>query len=334
MISGITFHNPEFLWLLLGLPLLAAWKWWRHKHTVAKVSIPNMDMFEGMKRSLRQRLSFLPFALRLLTLAVLIVAFARPQSSFRGHSENIEGIDIMLVIDISGSMMARDFQPNRLEAAKTVAADFVRSRSNDRIGIVVFAGESFTQAPLTVDRNILLSQIDAIQEAHRMGISDGTAIGDGLATAVNRLRHSPATSRTIILLTDGINNMGSIAPITAAEMASLFDMRVYTVGVGTIGKAPYPVQTPFGVQYQYVEVHIDEPMLIEMARLTGGQYFRATDEHVLKAIFEEIDQMETSKIEVLNYERRSEEFRFLLWLALGLILLEILLAYSILRFIP
>jgi Ca-activated chloride channel family protein len=334
MISDITFYNPEFLWLLLGLPLLAVWKWWRHWHTVAKVSIPNMDMFEGTKKSLRQRLSFLPFALRLLTLAVLIVAFARPQSSFRGHLENIEGIDIMLVIDISGSMMARDFQPNRLEAAKTVAADFVRSRTNDRMGLVLFAGESFTQAPLTIDQNILLSQIDAIREAQRMGIADGTAIGDGLATAVNRLRHSPAESRVIILLTDGVNNMGSIAPITAAEMAALFDMRVYTVGVGTIGRAPYPFQTPFGIQYQYVEVHIDEPMLTEMARLTGGRYFRATDEHVLKTIFDEIDQLETTKIEVLNYERRSEEFRFLLWLALVFILFEILLRYSIFRFIP
>jgi len=334
MISGITFHNPEFLWLLLGLPLLAAWKWWRHKHTVAKVSIPNMDMFEGMKRSLRQRLSFLPFALRLLTLAVLIVAFARPQSSFRGHSENIEGIDIMLVIDISGSMMARDFQPNRLEAAKTVAADFVRSRSNDRIGIVVFAGESFTQAPLTIDRNILLSQIDAIQEAHRMGISDGTAIGDGLATAVNRLRHSPATSRTIILLTDGINNMGSIAPITAAEMASLFDMRVYTVGVGTIGKAPYPVQTPFGVQYQYVEVHIDEPMLIEMARLTGGQYFRATNNDKLKAVYTEIDKMEKTILSETIYENKADIFFPFLLIALCLCLTDIVFRHFILRIQP
>jgi len=334
MIDGITFHNPELLWLLLGLPLLAAWKWWRHKHTVAKISIPHMDMFEGTKKSLRQRLAFLPFALRLLTLAVLIVAFARPQSSLKGRHENVEGVDIMLVLDISGSMLAEDLLPNRLEASKAVASDFVRSRPTDRMGVVVFAGESFTKCPLTIDHNILLSQIASIREAGRSGIDDGTAIGDGLATAINRLRNSTAVSKIIILLTDGVNNMGSIAPITAAEMASLFDIRVYTIGVGTHGTAPFPFQTPFGIQYQNVEVHIDEPMLREMAAITGGQYFRATNTNKLKSIFEEIDQMEKTKIEVLSYERRSEEFKFLLWLALGLILFEILLAYSVLRSIP
>ena len=334
MINGITFHNPEFLWLLIGLPLIAVWKWWRYKHTVAKISIPHMDMFEGTKKSLRQRLAFLPFALRLLALAILIIAFARPQSSLKGRHENVEGVDIMLVLDISGSMLAEDFLPNRLEASKAVASDFVRSRPTDRMGVVVFAGESFTKAPLTIDHNILLSQIDAIREAGRAGIDDGTAIGDGLATAINRLRNSTAISKTIILLTDGVNNMGSIAPITAAEMASLFDIRVYTIGVGTHGTAPFPFQTPFGKQYQNVEVHLDEPMLRQMAEITGGQYFRATNTNKLKSIFEEIDQMEKTKIEVLSYERKSEEFKFLLWLALGLILFEILLSYFVLRSIP
>jgi Ca-activated chloride channel family protein len=331
MMHGITFHNPEFLWLLLGLPLLAGWKWWKRKKTVAKVSIPNMEMFDGLRKSLRQRLTFLPFALRLLTLAVLIVAFARPQSSLKGKQENVEGVDIMLALDVSGSMLAEDFLPNRLEAAKAVAADFVRSRPTDRMGIVVFAGESFTQAPLTTDHGILLSQINAIKTGM---VEDGTAIGDGLATAVNRLRNSTAVSKTIILLTDGVNNMGSIAPITAAEIANLYDIRVYTIGVGTHGTAPFPFQTPFGKQYQNVEVHLDEPMLRQMAEITGGQYFRATDKNKLKSIFEEIDQMEKSKIEVLSYERKSEEFKFLLWLAVGLILLEILLSYSVLRSIP
>jgi Ca-activated chloride channel family protein len=334
MINGITFHNPEFLWLLLGLPLLAAWKWWKHKQTVAKISIPNMEMFVGLKKSLRQRLAFLPFALRLLTLAVLIVAFARPQSSLKRSSENIEGVDIMLALDISTSMLAEDFLPNRLEAAKSVATDFVRSRPTDRMGIVVFAGESFTQAPLTTDQNILLSQIDAIKDASATGLMDGTAIGDGLATAINRLRNSTAISKTIILLTDGVNNMGSIAPLTAAEIATLYDVRVYTIGVGTIGTAPHPVQTPFGKQYINVEVHLDEPMLRQIAEMTGGQYFRATDKNKLKSIFEEIDQMEKTKIEVLSYERKSEEFKFLLWLALGLILFEILFSYFVLRSIP
>jgi Ca-activated chloride channel family protein len=319
---------------LLGLPLLATWKLWKHKKTVAKISIPNMEMFKDLKKSLRQRLAFLPFALRLLTLAVLIVAFARPQSSLKRSSENIEGVDIMLAMDISTSMLAEDFLPNRLEAAKSVAADFVRSRPTDRMGIVVFAGESFTQAPLTTDQNILLSQIDAISDAGKTGLMDGTAIGDGLATAINRLRNSTAISKTIILLTDGVNNMGSIAPLTAAEIAVLYDIRVYTIGVGTIGMAPFPFQTPFGKQYQNVEVHLDEPMLRQMAEMTGGQYFRATDKNKLKSIFEEIDQLEKTKIEVLNYERKSEEFKFLLWLVLGLILFEILLSYFVLRSIP
>jgi Ca-activated chloride channel family protein len=331
MINGITFHNPEFLYLLLGLPLLAVWKLWKRKQSVAKISIPNMEMFVATKKSLRQRLMFLPFVLRLLTLAILIFALARPQSSLKGRQENIEGVDIMLTLDISGSMLAEDFSPNRLEAAKAVAADFVRSRPTDRMGIVVFAGESFTQCPLTIDHNILLSQIDAIKTGM---IDDGTAIGDGLATAINRLKNSAAVSKTIILLTDGVNNMGSIAPITAAEIASLYDIRVYTIGVGTHGTAPFPFQTPFGIQYQNVEVHLDEPMLQQMAEITGGQYFRATNKNKLKSIFDEIDQMEKTKVEVLNYERKHEEFRFLLWLALGMFLFEILLSYSVLRSIP
>ncbi|MDR1951828.1 MAG: VWA domain-containing protein [Bacteroidales bacterium] len=331
MINGITFHNPEFLYLLFCLPLLAGWKWWRHKHTVAKISIPNIDMFSGVRKSLRQRLMFLPFVLRLLTLGVLIVALARPQSSLKGRQENIEGVDIMLALDVSGSMLAEDFVPNRLEAAKVVAAEFVRSRPTDRMGIVVFAGESYTQCPLTIDHSILLFQINAISTGM---VEDGTAIGDGLATAINRLKNSTAVSKTIILLTDGINNMGSIAPITSAEIASVFGIRVYTIGVGTIGTAPYPFQTPFGKQYQNVEVHLDEPMLKEMAEITGGQYFRATNKNKLKSIFDEIDKMEKSKIEVLNFERKYEEFKFLLWLALGLFLLEILLSYSVLKSIP
>ncbi|MDR0437262.1 MAG: VWA domain-containing protein [Bacteroidales bacterium] len=330
----MTFHNPEFLYLLLGLPLLAGWKWWKHRHTIAKVNISNMEMFKTTKKSLRQRLMFLPFALRLLTLAVLIVALARPQSSLKGRQENVEGVDIMLALDVSGSMLAEDFLHNRLEAAKIVASDFVRSRPTDRMGIVVFAGESFTQCPLTIDHNILLSQIAAIREAGKGSIEDGTAIGDGLATAINRLKNSTAISKTIILLTDGINNMGSIAPLTAAEIAAVYDIRVYTIGVGTHGTAPHPVQTPFGKQYINVEVHLDEPMLQQMAEITGGQYFRATNRNKLKSIFEEIDQMEKTKIEVLSYERKHEEFKFLLWIALGLFLLEMLLSYSILRSIP
>jgi Ca-activated chloride channel family protein len=331
MINGITFLNSEFLYLLLCLPLLAGWKWWRHKHTVAKISVSNIESFQETRKSLRQRLMFLPFALRLLTLAILVVAMARPQSSLRGKEENVEGVDIMLALDVSGSMLAEDFIPNRLEAAKAVASDFVRSRPNDRMGIVVFSGESFTQCPLTIDHNILLAQIDAIKSGM---IEDGTAIGDGLATAINRLKNSTAMSKTIILLTDGVNNMGSIGPLSSAEIASVYGIRVYTIGVGTQGTAPYPIQTPFGKQYQNVEVQIDEPMLKEMAEMTDGQYFRATNKNKLKSIFEEIDKMEKTKIEVLNFERKHEEFKLLLWIALGLFLFEILLSYSVLKSIP
>ncbi len=226
MINGITFQNPEFLYLLFCLPLLAVWKIWRHKRTVAKVNVSNIDSFLVAKKSFRQRLLFLPFTLRLLALGFLFVAMARPQSSLRGREENIEGVDIMLAMDVSSSMLAEDFVPNRLEAAKNVASDFIRSRPNDRMGIVVFSGESFTQCPLTIDHNILLNQISAIKSGM---IEDGTAIGDGLATAINRLKNSTAISKTIILLTDGVNNMGSIAPLSGADIANVFDIRVYTI---------------------------------------------------------------------------------------------------------
>lgn len=331
MIKGIEFLHPQFLYLLLGLPLLIVWRWFRHRHTVARVCISNIALFQSVKKSFRQRLMFLPFTLRLLALIFLILAMARPQSSLRGREENIEGVDIMLALDVSSSMLAEDFIPNRLEAAKAVASDFVRSRPNDRMGIVVFSGESFTQCPLTIDHAILLSQIDAIKSGM---IEDGTAIGDGLATAINRLKNSTAISKTIILLTDGVNNMGAIGPLSGADIAKVYDIRVYTIGVGTLGTAPYPFETPFGKQYQNIEVQIDEPMLKQMAETTGGQYFRATNKNKLKTIFQEIDKMEKTKIEVLNFERKHEEFKLLLWLALGLLLIEILLSYTILKTIP
>ncbi|GHV43651.1 aerotolerance protein BatA [Bacteroidia bacterium] len=256
---------------------------------------------------------------------------ARPQSSLRGNEENIEGVDIMLAIDVSSSMLAEDFSPNRLEAAKKVATDFVSGRTSDRIGIVVFSGESFTQCPLTIDHNILKTQIDAIKSGM---LEDGTAIGEGLATAINRLKSSSAISKTIILLTDGVNNRGSIDPISASELAKTFGIRVYTIGVGTRGMAPYPVQTPFGKQYIQEEVQIDEDMLKQAADNTGAKYFRATNKNSLQNIFQEIDKMEKSKIEVTAYERKSEEFALFLWFALGIFVVELLLRLTAFRSIP
>ena len=328
--NGITFLHPEFLYLLFCLPLIAWWKW-RRRHTAAKINIPNMDMFAGAKKSLRQRLMFLPLVLRLLILAVLIVAMARPQSGLKGREHSIEGVDIMLALDVSGSMLAEDFAPNRLEAAKTVASDFVRSRPNDRIGVVVFSGESFTQCPLTIDHNILLSRINAIASGV---IEDGTAIGDGLATAVNRLKNSAAVGKTIILLTDGVNNMGAIGPLNAADIAIVYGIRVYTIGVGADVADPYPFQTRFDRRYQDFDTQLDEPLLRQIAETTGGQYFNATSKNKLEAIFEEIDKMEKSKIEVLGYERKHEEFSVLLWIALWLFLVEFLLSYFVLKSIP
>jgi Ca-activated chloride channel family protein len=256
---------------------------------------------------------------------------ARPQSSLRGNDENIEGVDIMLAIDVSGSMLAEDFSPNRMEAAKKVASDFISGRTSDRIGIVVFSGESFTQCPLTIDHNILKTQIEAIKSGM---LEDGTAIGEGLATAINRLKSSDAISKTIILLTDGVNNRGAIDPISAAELAKTFGIRVYTIGVGTMGMAPYPVQTPFGKQYVQEEVKIDEDMLKQVARSTDAQYFRATNKSSLQNIFQEIDKMEKSKIEVTAYERKSEEFAILLWLALAIFVSELLLRLTVFKTIP
>jgi Ca-activated chloride channel family protein len=273
----------------------------------------------------------LPFVLRMIAVALIIVILVRPQSTNSWENRSTEGIDVMLAIDISGSMLAEDLKPNRLEAAKNVAASFINGRPNDNIGLVVFSGESFTQCPLTTDHAILLN---LFKDIHSGMIEDGTAIGLGLANAVSRIKDSQAKSRVIILLTDGSNNRGEIAPVTAAEIARTFGVRVYTIGVGTRGEAPYPFHTPFGVKYQNMPVDIDEPTLQQIASITGGQYFRATDNASLKSIYGEIDQMEKTKISVQQYSKKQEEYKPLALLVFAILLLEILLRNTLLRNMP
>jgi Ca-activated chloride channel family protein len=267
----------------------------------------------------------------MLAFALFILVLARPQSSSNWENVTTEGIDIVISLDISSSMLARDFSPDRLEAAKNVAMEFISGREYDRMGLVVFAGEAFTQCPLTTDRAVLLNLFKDIESGM---IQDGTAIGNGLATAVARLKESDAISRVVILLTDGENNSGEIAPVTAAEIAKTFGIRVYTVGVGTVGTAPFPVQTPYGVQLRDMEVKIDEETLQEIASITGGRYFRATSNTKLEEIYKEIDQLEKSKIEVREFSRKSEEFMPFALAGILLIVLSLFLNFVFFRSIP
>jgi Ca-activated chloride channel family protein len=259
---------------------------------------------------------------------MVIVIIARPQSTDNWQNISTEGIDIMLAMDISGSMLARDFTPDRLEAAKNVATEFITGRPTDRIGLVIFSGESFTQCPLTTDHAVLINLMREMQSGM---IEDGTAIGLGLATAINRIKESDATSKVIILLTDGVNNRGEIAPLTAAEIAQTLGLRVYTIGVGTRGMAPYPVQTPAGTRYQNMPVEIDEDVLQQIAGMTGGKYFRATDNESLKRIYEEIDSLEKSRIDVQEFSRKNEEYMSFAIVLVSLLLLEMLLRNVFLR---
>jgi Ca-activated chloride channel family protein len=267
----------------------------------------------------------------MVAMVLLIIALARPQSTSNHRDISVEGIDIVMAMDISGSMLAQDFTPNRIEAAKEVGINFINGRPNDRIGLVVFSGESFTQCPLTTDHVVLTNLYKELQSGM---IEDGTALGDGLATAVNRLKESKAISKVIILLTDGVNNMGSVDPVSAAEIAKLYGVRVYTIGVGTQGYAPIPVQTPFGTQIQNMEVQIDEPLLKRIADMTGAKYFRAVNKDALANIYGEIDRMEKSKVDVTEFRKKSEQF--MPWALAGLILLitELLLRYSVFRRLP
>jgi Ca-activated chloride channel family protein len=331
VLKGVTFANPEFLFLLLLIPLLAGWYYYRRKRYSATVSFSGTAAFEKKKSRLRVILYHLLFALRMAALFFLIVAFARPQTSLSRQDITVEGIDIVIALDISGSMLARDFKPDRLDASKEVATGFIDGRPNDRIGMVIFSGEAFTQCPLTTDHSVLKN---LMVDIHSGMIDDGTALGDGLATAVSRLRTSKAISKVIILLTDGVNNMGALDPMSAAEISKLYGIRIYTVGVGTIGYAPVPVQTPFGIQLQSMEVKIDEPLLKQISAMTDGRYFRATNNVKLKQIFQEIDKLEKSKIDVTEFRKKKEEFLPLVLLALGIFIAELVLRYLYLKNIP
>ena len=282
--------------------------------------MPGLQSFVEAGTTFRHYLRHILFALRVITITLLIIVLARPQKTDRFQNVSTEGIDIMLVQDISGSMLSRDFKPDRIEAAKNIATEFISGRPYDRIGLVVFSGESFTQCPLTTDHAVLINLLREIQSGM---IEDGTAIGMGLATAVNRIKDSPSKSKVIILLTDGVNNKGEIAPATAAGIAKTFGIRVYTIGVGTQGMAPYPVQTPYGIQYQDMPVEIDEGILQEISQMTGGKYFRATDNDSLEKIYKEIDKLEKSKIDVKQFSRKEEKYLLPALIAFFLLVIEI-----------
>ena len=335
MFEGFTFKNPEFFYLLLVIIPMAAWYIFRQKRNTASIQVSSTASVFKIPKTIKHYLRHLVFLFEIFALALFTVVMARPQSSSSWENVTTEGIDIVIALDISSSMLAQDFTPNRLEAAKNVAMQFISGREYDRIGLVVFSGEAFTQCPLTTDRAVLLN---LFKDIHSGMIEDGTAIGNGLATAVARLKDSKAVSRVVILLTDGENNSGEIAPVTAAEIAKTYGIRVYTVGVGSIGTAPYPVQvqTPFGVQTQIrdMEVKIDEKTLQEISNITDGKYFRATGNTKLEEIYKEIDQLEKSKIEVKQLSRKSEEFLPYALAGLLLLILSLLLRTTVFRSIP
>jgi len=331
MLNNIEFAQAYFLYLLLIIPVLIVWYWFKHNKRKADIQFSSTEVFENTKKSVKQYLYHSLFVLRLLIITLLIIAFARPQTTLSRQDITIEGIDIVMALDVSGSMLAQDLKPDRLEAAKDLASDFFDGRPNDRIGLVIFSGETFTQCPLTTDHRVIKNLFKDIKSGM---IEDGTAIGDGLATAVNRLKDSKAISKVIILLTDGVNNAGSLDPLSAAEIAKIYGVRIYTIGVGSMGTAPYPVQTPYGLRYQDMEVKIDEDLLKEVADMADGKYFRATSNKKLKDIYEEIDKMEKSKIDVTEFRKKKEEFLPLAFIALGLFIMEILLRNTIFRTLP
>jgi Ca-activated chloride channel family protein len=325
------FGQPYFLLLLLIIPAMLVWFYFYRNKNTNEINISTFKGFANLKKTFKNRIIHLPFFLRLIAITLIIIAIARPQKSFDKSDVKVEGIDIMLTLDISGSMLAEDFKPNRLEASKEVALEFIDGRPNDRIGLVLFSAESFLQCPLTIDHPKLKSLFANVKSGM---VTDGTALGDGLGLSVYHIKKSQAISKVIILMTDGINNQGSLDPVTAAEIAKLYGVRVYTIGVGSKGLAPYPFQTPFGIQYQNIDVQIDEDLLGKVAEGTGGNYFRATDKQKLHEIYKEIDKLEKTKIDVSRFSKKKEEFLiFVIW-AVIIFILEILLKYTVLRRIP
>ena len=330
MLKNITFANPHFFWLLLVLPLIVAWYVYWNKKSKPNVTLSSTIAFKKIS-SWKDYLYHSLFALRLLAVALIIIALARPQT----HSENAQtkitdGIDIVMAIDVSSSMLSQDLKPNRFEALKKVASQFVKDRPNDRIGLVVYAGESYTKTPVTTDKGIILSSLAELTYGQ---VEDGTAIGMGLATAVNRLKESKAKSRVIILLTDGVNNTGVIDPLIAAELAAEYGIKVYTVGIGTNGMAlsPYALNPDGSIMYRMLQVEIDESLMKKIAQITHGRYFRATNNQKLQQIYDEINKLETSKIEEFKYTEVDEKFRLLVIIATALLFLEFLLKHTVFR---
>ncbi|PYV43610.1 MAG: aerotolerance regulator BatA [Acidobacteria bacterium] len=332
-LSQFRFADPWYLLLLLMLPLLVFRRRWSQKHTKGGLYFPQVKLARPLGSSWTTRFYKSLYLFKMAGIAVLILGFARPQLGSAEEDILTEGVDVMMAVDISGSMAAEDFRPkNRISVAKQVVKDFVQGRRSDRIGLVIFAAKSFTKCPLTIDYDVLLRQID---DVHLGAIEDGTAIGNGLATAINRLRLSKAKSRVIILLTDGVNNSGEIDPLTAADIAKSLGIKVYAVGVGKEGIAPFPVNDPvFGKRYVDVEVQIDEEVLRKIAQMTGGKYFRAVDRDSLERIFKTIDGLEKSKISVKSYTHYNEIFSYFLWPGLGLLLGEAVLSNTRFRKVP
>ena len=332
----MTFANIEYLFLLLLLIPYIVWYIMRRKKTEPTMQVSTTRMYMNAPKSWKVYLLHAPFALRIVTFIMIVLVLARPQTTDNWQNTEIEGIDIMLAVDVSTSMLAEDLKPNRLEAAKQVAAEFINGRPNDNIGLTIFAGEAFTQCPLTIDHSVLLNLFNSIScdIAQKGLIQDGTALGMGLANAVSRLKDSKAKSKVVILLTDGVNNMGDISPLTAAEIAKQFGIRVYTIGVGTNGTAPYPLQTYTGVKYIQTPVEIDEETLTQISGTTNGNYFRATSNSKLKEVYEEIDKLEKTKLNVKEFSKREEAYGIFALIAFICILLEVLMRNTVLKKIP
>ena len=326
------FANPHFLWLFLLFIPLIGWYVWKRRNLHASIGVSTAKPFAEIGRPFKEYLLHFTYILELAALGCIIIVIARPQTRDSWNTSTVEGTDIVMAIDISTSMLARDFKPDRLEAAKDVASKFVAGRDGDNIGVVTFAAESFTNLPMTTDRSVIVNYISDI----KMGmLQDGTAIGDGLATAINRIKDGKAKSKSIILLTDGSNNTGVVAPLTAAEIARQLGIKVYTIGVGTNGTAPYPQENMFGrIEYVNLPVVIDETTLKNIASTTGGKYFRATGNNVLSDIFSEIDQLEKTKMDLRNFSSTEDDYLPWAIAALSLFGVALLIRCTVLRTIP
>lgn len=331
MFKEVIFAYPLILYFLIIIPLMLFWYFKNGKKEQPSVMYSSLKIVKSIPKSWKEKFRHLPVIFRSIAITALIIALARPQTFSSGQNIYAEGIDIVMDLDISGSMLAEDLRPNRLEAAKNVIKNFIKERTSDRIGLVIFSREAFTQCPLTIDYNVLTNLLSQVKTGM---IEDGTAIGNAIANGINRLRDSKTKSKVIILLTDGMNNAGEVDPMSAAQIAKTFGIRIYTVGVGTRGEAPYPVQTPFGLRTQMVPVNIDEAMLKKIADETDGKYFRATSTRALKNIYDQIDKLEKTKIEVTSYRNAKEMFGSWLSIGLMLLLLDVGLSRSLFRPIP